>query len=112
MAGRPRMKHRRVSDAFHELRSAGGILITAAPDEYLSGDFKGETPLSLAWSDAVDAMMFACREVEKLLTLLAEIAGLPPPESNLSESDEQPVTCDPGPTAASNAEPAGRLRHR
>ena len=85
------MKYRRVSDAFDELRSAGGILITAAPDEYLNGDFKGETPLSQAWSDAVDAMMFACSETEKLLKLLPEKAGLPPPESNLSESDEQLV---------------------
>ena len=100
MAGRPRMKHRRVSDAFDELRSAGGILLTAAPDEYLNGDFEGETPLSNAWSDSVDAMMFACSEVEKLLTLLAKKAGLPPPESNFSGSDEQPVTSDPNPTAA------------
>ena len=92
MAGRPRMKHRRVSDAFDELRSAGGILLTAAPDEYISGEFKGDTPLSLAWSDSVDAMMFACSEVEKLLTLLAEKAGLPPPDSNLSRSDDRPVT--------------------
>ena len=64
MAGRPRMKYRRVSDAFDELRSAGGILITAAPDEYISGEFKGDTPLSNAWSNSVDAMMFACSEFE------------------------------------------------
>lgn len=88
--GRPTMDET-YSDAFDELRSAGGILITAAPDEYLSGDFQGETPLSQAWSDAVDAMMFAYSETEKLLKLLAEKAGLPPPESNLSESDEQLV---------------------
>ncbi len=93
MAGRPRMKHRRVSDAFDELRSAGGILIPAAPDEYISGEFKGDTPLSNAWSNSVDAMMFACSEVEKLLKLLAKQAGLPPPESHLSESDDQSLTC-------------------
>ncbi len=100
MAGRPRMKHRRVSDAFDELCSAGGILLTCAPDEYISGEFKGDTPLSNAWSDSVDAMMFACSEVEKLLKLLAEKAGLPPPDSCLSKPDEQPVTSDPNPTAA------------
>ncbi len=107
MAGRPRMKHRRVSDAFDELRSAGGILITAAPDEYLNGNFEGETPLSNAWSDSVDAMFTVCSEVEKLLKLLAEKAGLPPPDSNLSKSDDQSVTGDPGPTAAAGAEPIG-----
>ncbi len=100
MAGRPRMKHRRVSDAFDELRSAGGILLTAAPDEYISGEFKGDTPLSNAWSDSVDAMFTACGEVEELLKLLAEKAGLPPPESHFSGSDDQPVTCDPDATAA------------
>lgn len=94
------MKHRRVSDAFDELRSAGGILITAAPDEYLDGSFEGDTPLSNAWSDSVDAMFTACSEVEELLKLLAKKAGLPPPDSNLSESDEQPVTCDPDATVA------------
>ncbi len=99
------MKHKRVSDAFDELCSAGGILMTCAPDEYISGEFKGETPLSKAWSDSVDAMMFACSEVEKLLTLLAKKAGLPPPESHFSRSEDQPVTCDPEPTA--NTEPAG-----
>ena len=88
------MKHRRVSDAFDELRSAGGILLTAAPDEYISGEFKGDTPLSNAWSNSVDAMMFACSEVEKLLALLAEKAGLPPPDSNFSGSDDKPVTSD------------------
>ena len=97
MAGRPRMKHRRVSDAFDELRSAGGILLTACPDEYLDGS-RDDTPLSLAWSDSVDAMMAACSETEKLLKLLAKKAGLPPPDSNLSDSDEQPVTCDPDAT--------------
>ena len=100
MAGRPRMKHKRVSDAFDELCSAGGILMTAAPDEYLNGEFKGDTPLSNAWSDSVDAMMFACSEVEKLLKLLAKKAGLPPPDSILSESDDQSVTSDPEPNTA------------
>ena len=65
--------------------------LSVAPDEYFDGDFKGETPLSLAWSDSVDAMMHACSEVEKLLKLLAEKAGLPPPETNLSDSDERPA---------------------
>ncbi len=88
------MKHRRVSDAFDELRSAGGILITAAPDEYISGEFEGDTPLSNAWCDSVDAMMHACSEVEKLLRLLAEKAGLPPPDSRLAEPDDQPVTSE------------------
>ena len=92
MAGRPRLKHKRVNDAFDELLSAGGILMTAAPDEYLDGSFEGDTPLSNAWSDSVDAMMHACSEVEKLLALLAEKAGLPPPDSRLSEPDDQPVT--------------------
>ncbi|MCH8853351.1 MAG: hypothetical protein IID41_11980 [Planctomycetes bacterium] len=65
--------------------------LSVAPDEYFNGDFKGETPFSLAWSDAVDAMKHACIEVEKLLKLLAEKAGLPPPETNLSDSDERPA---------------------
>ena len=99
MAGRPRMKHRRVSDAFDELRSAGGILLTACPDEYLDGS-REDTPLSLAWSDSVDAMFTACREVEKLLKLLAKKAGLPPPDSNLSEPEDQSVTRDREPTSA------------
>ena len=67
---------------------------------YLSGEFEGDTPLSNAWSDSVDAMMHACSEVEKLLKLLAEKAGLPPPDSNLSGSDDQPVTRDSAPNAA------------
>ena len=87
-------------DWIKQLRSAGGISIIAAPDEYLNGDFEGETPLSLAWSNSVDAMMFACSEVEKLLTLPAKQASLPPPDSHLSGADEQPVTCDPDATAA------------
>ena len=94
MAGRPRMKYKRVSDAFDGLRSAGGILLTACPDEYLDDskdDSRADTPLSNAWSDSVDAMFAACSEVEKLLRLLAEKAGLPPPDSNLSEPDDQPV---------------------
>ncbi len=53
-------------DWIKQLRSAGGISITAAPEEYLNGDFEGETLWLLAWSNSVDAMMFACSEVEKL----------------------------------------------
>ena len=98
--GRPRMKYKRVSDAFDELCSAGGILLTAAPEEYLNGDFEGDTPLSNGWSDSVDAMMHACIEVEKLLTLLADKAGLRPPDSNHSEPDDQSVASDQNPDGA------------
>ena len=97
MAGRPRRTCRKVLNAFDVLLDASGQLHTAAPDKYLDSSYEGST--DDPWRRALDAMMAACIETEKLLRILAKNAGLPEPDSHLAESAEKPVIYNPGPAA-------------
>ena len=93
MAGRPRQLHKRVSDAHDHIRTAGGILVTVAPETYFDGTFSRESALSKAWTGTVDAILAACDESEALLELLRERAGFPP------EPESPPIVIPDPPTA-------------
>ena len=97
MAGRPRRMYRKVLDAFDVLLDAAGRLHNAAPDKYLDSLYEG--PMDDPWRRALDAMMAACVETEKIARILAKNAGLPEPGSHLSEFAEKSIISDPEPAA-------------